>query len=111
MSAPDFYMPYGGGHLPMGVVKIEAQEESDTLYGPRQVRMTIEAVSMGAPIMGDSPAPTVIREVAGHDCPAHGAHPHHGRTCLDCPVCRPADDPCANGCSDPAAHAEGGHDV
>lgn len=23
-------------------------------------------------------------------CPAHGAHPHGGATCLDCPTCRPA---------------------
>jgi hypothetical protein len=41
-------------------------------------------------------------------CPAHGQHPHDGATCLDCYKCRP----CADGrCIDPAAHAEGGHDV
>jgi len=43
-------------------------------------------------------------------CPAHGIHPHDGRACLDCPLCRPAD-PCAGGCSNPDVHAEGGHDV
>lgn len=26
------------------------------------------------------------------ECGAHGAHPHNGRKCLDCPVCMPPDE-------------------
>lgn len=28
---------------------------------------------------------------ADGECMAHGAHPHAGMTCLDCPICRPAE--------------------
>lgn len=45
---PDFYMPYQGGHLPMRVVNVTAVQTSDP--GLAEVRMTIEAVSVGPPI-------------------------------------------------------------
>ena len=55
MSGPDFYVPHEGGHLPMGIVRMTVEEEGgDTPFGLRRVRMTIEAVSVGAPIFGDA---------------------------------------------------------
>jgi len=29
-------------------------------------------------------------EPAAGVCGGHGAHPHDGRQCLDCPICRPS---------------------
>jgi hypothetical protein len=35
---------------------------------------------------------TGLRDLRGDvACPAHGEHPHDGATCLDCPICRPAE--------------------
>jgi hypothetical protein len=48
----DFWVPFEGGHLPMKVIKIETTEEGGH-YGPRQVSMIIEAVSMGSPVFSD----------------------------------------------------------
>lgn len=43
------------------------------------------------------------------DPAAHGATPAEAR--LIAQLAEYAEDPCSSGCSDPARHAEGGHDV
>lgn len=47
---PDFWVPYGGGHLPMIIVSMEVVTEAAEQFGPKQVEMTIRAVSCGAPV-------------------------------------------------------------
>lgn len=51
---PDFYAPYQGGYLPMKVIRLDVAEEGAYSFGLREVRMVIEAVSMGAPVAHDA---------------------------------------------------------
>lgn len=41
--------------------------------------------------------PGALIEEPDEHCPAHGAHPHGGRVCLDCPICRPPAEPATGG--------------
>lgn len=47
----DFWVPYEGGHLPMGIIRIKVSTEGGT-FGPR-VEMKIDAVSVGAPVFSN----------------------------------------------------------
>lgn len=59
----DFYIPYAGGHLPMAIVSTMVTQSAD-VGDLQEVRMTIDAVSVGAPIFGDaSEYPAPMREL------------------------------------------------
>jgi hypothetical protein len=45
-----FYIPYGGGYLPMGVISMEVQDTGCSPGELREVSMTIRAVSVGPPV-------------------------------------------------------------
>jgi hypothetical protein len=49
-----FYIPYQGGHLPMGVVSMSVQDIGMMPGELREVRMTIEAVSVGPPVYDEA---------------------------------------------------------
>lgn len=44
----DFHIPFDGGMLPMKVIRFEVADNSDPLF--REVRVSVEAVSIGAPV-------------------------------------------------------------
>ena len=46
-----FYIPWGDGYLPMGIVQIEV-EENCSRDGLKEVEMRLRAVSMGPPVPG-----------------------------------------------------------
>jgi hypothetical protein len=55
---PDFWVPYGDGHLPMIIVGMDVVHESVGPFEIQEVSMTIRAVSCGAPIYNTPPAAT-----------------------------------------------------
>jgi hypothetical protein len=60
---PDFWVPYGGGHLPMVIIGMEVSTEGGPYGEARSVEMTIRAISCGAPVYTGgqpSPAPRAI---------------------------------------------------
>jgi hypothetical protein len=61
MIDPDFYVPYGGGHLPMKIINLEVTHEGGVV-GLQSVEMKIIAVSVGAPIYdGEQQPPARIQ--------------------------------------------------
>lgn len=55
----DFYVPYEGGHLPMGITSMEVETVGGEPSGElREVRMVIHAVNVGAPIHDATIRPT-----------------------------------------------------
>jgi hypothetical protein len=91
-------------------MKRKDERLAERLRGRGWLVMSPQTFDAIDPFMDTIVVPIPGRGADRSDCPAHGRHPHNGGRCLDCAVCA-GEDPCFAGCSDPAMHAEGGHDV
>jgi hypothetical protein len=57
----DFYIPHGGGYLPMKIVSLDWVRETGETGGLRSVEMTIRAVSVGPPVF-NGPQPVELTD-------------------------------------------------